>query len=67
MRYLKTFSIAIPLVCLFTWSCQNVTVNSGKPADSIPVVGIVHDISDSTLLDIVQRQTFRYFWHYAHP
>ena len=49
MRYLKTFSIAIPLVCLFTWSCQNVTVNSGKPADSIPVVGIVHDISDFDL------------------
>ena len=67
MRYLKTFSIVIPLVCLFTWSCQTGTVNSGKPADGIPVAGIVQDISDSTLLDIVQRQTFRYFWHYAHP
>jgi hypothetical protein len=35
--------------------------------DSIPEVGIIKDLSDSALLDIVQRQTFRYFWHYAHP
>lgn len=28
----------------------------------------VHDnISDSELLDIVQKQTFRYFWDFAHP
>jgi hypothetical protein len=32
----------------------------------IPVAGIVKDIPDSTLLEIVQRQTFRYFWHNAH-
>jgi hypothetical protein len=35
--------------------------------DSIPPVGIVKGLSDSALLDIVQRQTFRFFWHYAHP
>ncbi|MBS1917818.1 MAG: beta-glucosidase [Bacteroidetes bacterium] len=35
--------------------------------DSIAPVGIIKNISDSTLLDIVQRQTFRFFWHYAHP
>jgi hypothetical protein len=35
--------------------------------DSIRPVGILKNISDSALLDIVQRQTFRYFWHYAHP
>jgi hypothetical protein len=37
------------------------------PADSIPPVGIVQGIPDSTLLEIVQRQTFRYFWHFGHP
>lgn len=37
------------------------------PADYIAPVGIVRGTSDSVLLDIVQRQTFRYFWHYAHP
>ena len=24
-------------------------------------------LSDSALLDLVQRQTFRYFWDFAHP
>jgi hypothetical protein len=44
--------------------------NNKKPIaakDSIAPVGIVKNISDAVLLDIVQRQTFRYFWHYAHP
>lgn len=39
---------------------------AGEP-DSIPPVGIIRSIPDSTLLEIVQRQTFRYFWHFAHP
>jgi hypothetical protein len=24
-------------------------------------------LSDASLLDLVQRQTFRYFWDFAHP
>src|SRR6202012_867691 len=35
--------------------------------DSIAPVGIIKNLSDSALLDVVQRQTFRYFWHYVHP
>ena len=35
--------------------------------DSIIPVGIIKNISDSVLLDIVQRQTFRFFWQFAHP
>jgi len=38
-----------------------------KPATGIPVVGIQPNLSDSALLDVVQRQTFRYFWDFAHP
>jgi hypothetical protein len=38
-----------------------------KSAASIPIMGIQRNISDSVLLDIVQRQTFRYFWDFAHP
>jgi len=30
-------------------------------------VGIIKGLSDSALLDVIQRQTFRFFWHYAHP
>ena len=36
-------------------------------AQGIPVVGIIKNLSDSALLDVVQRQTFRYFWDFAHP
>lgn len=38
-----------------------------KPTTPIPITGIQRNISDSVLLDIVQRQTFRYFWDFAHP
>ncbi len=40
-----------------------------KPATfgSIEPVGIIKGLSDSALLDVVQRQTFRYFWDFAHP
>lgn len=34
---------------------------------TIVPVGIVKNIPDSVLLDIVQRQTFRYFWNFGHP
>jgi hypothetical protein len=41
--------------------------NKSSAPDSIIPVGIIKNISDSALLDIVQRQTFRFFWHHAHP
>lgn len=41
--------------------------STDKKQASIPAVGIIKNLSDSALLDIVQRQTFRFFWHYAHP
>src|SRR5882724_12710968 len=31
------------------------------------VVSRPQNLSDSDLLDLVQKQTFRYFWNYAHP
>jgi len=41
--------------------------NDGGFANSIKPVGIIQGLSDSALLDVVQRQTFRYFWDFAHP
>src|SRR5260370_26699969 len=38
-----------------------------RPGESIKTVGIIKNLSDEDLLETVQRQTFRYFWHYAHP
>lgn len=34
---------------------------------SIPVAGLEKNLSDIQLMELVQRQTFRFFWHYAHP
>lgn len=41
-------------------------VTSGTPY-TLPTVGIIKNLSDDQLLDIVQKQTFRYFWDFAHP
>lgn len=50
-----------------TWcSSQERSVWAGYP-DSVAPAGLVRGLGDSALLDLVQRQTFRYFWHYAHP
>ena len=35
--------------------------------DTIAPVGVIKGLSDSALMDVVQRQTFRFFWHGAHP
>src|SRR3954468_20838919 len=58
----------IALLFALTASAQKKTAaHKPTPGNSIAPVGIIKNISDSALLDIVQRQTFRYFWHYAHP
>ncbi|WP_367327639.1 glucoamylase family protein [Lentimicrobium sp.] len=40
---------------------------SAESPDKIEVRGILPNLSDDELLDEVQRQTFRYFWDFAHP
>jgi hypothetical protein len=57
------------LFIIFAASAQRKAASIKKPAERISIapVGIIKNISDSALLDIVQRQTFRYFWHFAHP
>ncbi|MDB5137840.1 MAG: hypothetical protein JWP37_4443 [Mucilaginibacter sp.] len=41
---------------------------SVKPTETeIKPVGIIKNLTDSALLDVVQRQTFRYFWDFGHP
>ncbi len=35
--------------------------------DSIAPIGVVKGLTDDQLLEVVQRQTFRFFWHGAHP
>ncbi len=65
MIVLKTIRSLLPLVfctiiVLFASSCA-------KYSDGRPPLVRQHDLSDSALLDIVQRQTFRYFWDFSDP
>lgn len=53
--------------CVFVFAQKNKKQEAVTYPDSIAPVGIIRNLSDSALLDIVQKQTFRYFWHYAHP
>lgn len=39
----------------------------GDGPDSIPVQGIIKGLNNDQLLETVQKQTFRFFWHNAHP
>jgi hypothetical protein len=65
---MKSINIIVLLLCAtVTGHAQKKEKTLTAYPDSIVPVGIIKNISDSALLDIVQRQTFRYFWHYAHP
>jgi len=57
--------IILPLLVLLSTYCF---AQKNKAAeDSIKPVGVIKGLSDSALLDVVQRQTFRYFWDFGHP
>src|SRR6266542_4681234 len=65
MKYI--FSIFLLVTTTAAIAQKENKKTSAPNNDSIAPVGIIKNISDSELLDIVQRQTFRFFWHYAHP
>ena len=52
------------LVCSFAIAQKSGSVIT---TEGIKPVGVIKNLSDSALLDVVQRQTFRYFWDFAHP
>ncbi|MBS1501789.1 MAG: beta-glucosidase [Bacteroidetes bacterium] len=56
------------LLCVYgtTAFCQKAHKKPVQKTTIVPV-GIIKNIPDSELLDIVQRQTFRYFWNFGHP
>lgn len=55
--------ILIPLALFFAMR----TVYAAPAEPAIPAVGVIKGLSDEELLETVQRQTFRFFWHYGHP
>lgn len=63
---MKFFSACLLFLLLLAGSVTRAQHAAGYP-NRIDPVGIIRNLSDSALLDVVQRQTFRYFWNYAHP
>jgi len=57
------------LIIIFFLTICNCAVGQNKNIanNGIKPVGVIKGLSDSALLDVVQRQTFRYFWDFAHP
>ena len=65
--------LAIALLFLFV-SVESYSQSTTQQSSKKKVVATSFDarkrpqnLSDSALLDLVQRQTFRYFWDFAHP
>src|ERR1700761_3537465 len=60
MKKLILILFIIPICCLAQEAAKT-------NETAIQPVGIVKGLSDSALLDVVQKQTFRYFWDFGHP
>jgi hypothetical protein len=59
----RTSYLLIAVFCLSVSACAQKT---NGPAPFNPA-SRPKNLSDSALLDLVQKQTFRYFWDFAHP
>lgn len=67
MLKLKLYSITSLLLVLITGSGSNVNAQKKNTESIKPELGIKKNLTDDQLLDLVQKQTFRYFWDFAHP
>ncbi len=61
---MKQFSLVLALSLLFV---HTGFAQKQKEATQFNAVSRPKNLSDSALLDLVQKQTFRYFWDFAHP
>jgi hypothetical protein len=59
--------IITPFLLMLALCCFAQKQSKTTTADGIKPVGIIKNLTDSALLDVVQRQTFRYFWDFGHP
>lgn len=72
-RFIVIFGVTVLSLACSGQRKKNAKAAAGSSAEavakagSIPVQGVVQGLSDSALLDLVQKQTFRYFWDFAHP
>ena len=52
---------------LFFLAVATALLINGQKTETFNPLNRPKDLSDSALLDLVQKQTFRYFWDFAHP
>src|SRR6185436_17076709 len=52
---------------LFFLAVATALLINGQKTETFNPLNRPKDLSDSALLDVVQKQTFRYFWDFAHP
>jgi hypothetical protein len=64
MKRLTCLSIAL-FTGIFLFAQQKGKYGDGP--DGVTAVGVIKGLTDDQLLETVQRQTFRFFWHGAHP
>ena len=70
MKRVISFFILLVFVLLTNAQSKNVSLTKGKfgdGPDSIAPKSVIKGLSDDALLELVQKQTFRFFWHGAHP
>ncbi|MES2776374.1 MAG: glucoamylase family protein [Bacteroidota bacterium] len=60
---LKQRIFYLAAILLFNQSAAQVT----KPVKELPKASRPQNLSDTALVELVQKQTFRYFWDFAHP
>src|ERR1035437_7656852 len=59
--------LILPFLIIISTCCLAQKPEKTATFESIKSVGIIKNLTDSALLDVVQRQTFRYFWDFGHP
>ncbi len=64
-KFITTIAVLISGTILFAQ--QTKKQSSRTFPDSVAPVGIIKGLSDDALLEVVQKQTFRFFWHGANP
>ncbi|MEO7766816.1 MAG: beta-glucosidase, partial [Ferruginibacter sp.] len=62
---MKFNRLLIAFILLFSVNLPAQKIKQAVPSFNAALRPV--NLSDSALLDIVQKQTFRYFWDFAHP
>ena len=70
MKRVTCFFILLSIAFLSGAQPKSLALTKGKYGDgpdSIAPKGLIKGLSNDALLELVQKQTFRFFWHGAHP